>query len=132
MEPTVLAGPIQFSPAEIALILAVITASALVLAAPGWVALAFVVGRRAPAGSSGGRRAAAWAGGALLGIAVSGGVGAVMAALLDGSDHSVLGMVAAAWVSCWALALALALRRAEAARAGTYEECASTGAGWGR
>jgi len=130
MEPTVLAGPIQFSPAEIALILAVITVSALVLAAPGWVALAFVVGRRAPGGSSAGRRAAAWAGGALLGIAVSGGVGAVVAALLDGSDHSVLGMVAAAWVSCWALALALHRPRPPApASAG---KASSTGAGWGR
>ncbi|HEX7187327.1 MAG TPA: hypothetical protein VF423_03815 [Actinomycetes bacterium] len=130
MEPTVLAGPIQFSPAEIALILAVITASALVLAAPGWVALAFVVGRRAPAGSSARRRAAAWAGGALLGIAVSGGVGAVVAALLDGSDHSVLGMVAAAWVSCWALALALHRLRPPAPAAPGH--ASSTGAGWGR
>jgi len=99
---------------------------ALVLAAPGWVAVAVVAARRTRGGTSRGRRTAAWAGGALLGIALSAAAAAVVAALLDGFEHVVIVMVLAAWGSCWALALAMH-RPGRAARSTTARDSARSG-----
>jgi hypothetical protein len=46
MEPTVLAGPVEFSPAEIALILAVMAGIFVAVMAPGWALVAFAAQRR--------------------------------------------------------------------------------------
>lgn len=56
MQPTVLAGPIQFSPADIALILTVLAAAALLVTSPGWLLLAIVFGRRPGPAVEGGNR----------------------------------------------------------------------------
>jgi hypothetical protein len=109
MQPsTVLAGPVQFSPAEIAFLLTIMVLAGLVLSAPGWVALGHAARRRAKArGAQSRGRAWAWVGGALLGVAVSAVVSSVVAAALDGSEHIVAAMVVASWASCWGLAVAM-------------------------
>lgn len=104
MDATVLAGPIEFSPADIALILAVLAAAAVAVTSPGWVVLAYVMGRRVPATAAANRRRWATVGGAALGIAVSFGAASLAQALVDGG---VLAGVLAAWVACWGLAALL-------------------------
>lgn len=122
MEPTVLAGAIEFSPAEIAAILAVLAALFLAVTSPGWLAMGYVLGRR----SSGSRsRWPARVGGALLGIALSAAVSAGVGAVLDGFDYAALVAVLAAWCACWSVALLLR-RGAAAPGAPPAQE------GWGR
>lgn len=104
MEPTVLAGAIEFSPAEIALILAVLAAAAVVVTSPGWVVLAYAMGRRVPATAAASRRRWARVGGAVLGLGVSFGAASLALAVVDGG---VLAGVLAAWVVCWGLAALL-------------------------
>lgn len=107
MEPTVLAGAIEFSPAEIALILAVLAAAALVVTAPGWLVLGVVTGRWAGPNAPAGRRWATGIGGAVLGIALSAGVTATFGAAFERFSFAVPLGVLASWAACWALAAAL-------------------------
>lgn len=104
MEPTVLAGAVEFSPADIALILAVLAAAAVVVTSPGWVVLAYVMGRRVPATAAANRRPWARVGGAVLGLTVSFGAASLVVAVDVGG---VLAGVLAAWVACWGLAALL-------------------------
>ena len=108
MEPTVLAGPVEFSPAEIALIVAVLAAMFVAVTAPGWTVLSFAAYRRRQAQRPG----PAW-GSALIGSAA----GLVLSAAAAATTGSVLqsfgfggGLlgVLAAWISCWAVAWWLA------------------------
>ncbi len=107
MEPTLLAGAVEFSPLDIAMIVAVLAALALVVSAPGWLTLAVVAARAAGPGASRARRWSRGAGGALAGIAVSAAVFAVVAGLLDHLFSATVPAVLAAWVACWALAYAV-------------------------
>ncbi|MGH8969438.1 MAG: hypothetical protein ACRDV1_05770 [Actinomycetes bacterium] len=125
MEPTVLAGPVEFSPADIALILAVLAAGALLVSAPGWAVLAVVMGRRKGPGASPGNRWRARIGGGLLGIAVSAAVAALIGVVLNGLDYILVVEVVAGWGACWALAYALLPRESVADRPATTQ-------GWGR
>ncbi len=108
MEPTVLAGPVEFSPADIALIVAVLAAIFIALTAPGWAVLSFAAYRRRKARRPG----PAW-GSAVVG-AVAGIVVCAAVAALTGSVVHSLGLVGglvgvlAGWVSCWAIAAWLA------------------------
>ena len=104
MDATVLAGPLEFSPADIALILAVLAAAAVIVTSPGWVVLAYVMGRRVPATAPASRRRWARVGGGLLGMAVSFGAVSLVVAVDVGG---VLAGVLAAWVACWGLAVLL-------------------------
>lgn len=104
MEPTVLAGAIEFSPAEIAFFLAVLAAAALIVTAPGWLVLGVVTGRRAGPSASAGRRWASGIGGALLGIALSAGVTATFGAVFERFSSAVPMGVLASWAACWVLA----------------------------
>jgi hypothetical protein len=118
MEPTVLAGAIEFSPAEIAAIVAVLVALFLAVTAPGWLVLAHAAGRRpAPSPRSWPRTV----GGGLLGLGISGATAAFFGAL--GSEGVWFGIVAG-WGVCWILA-ALLRKRAAA-------QSPSTAQGWGR
>ena len=108
MEPTVLAGPVEFSPADIALIVAVLAAIFLALTAPGWALLSFAAYRRRKAQRPG----PAWGSaliGAAAGIVLCGGVAATTGSVLQsvGFGGGVLAVLAA-WVSCWAVAFWLA------------------------
>ena len=120
---TVLAGPVQFSPAEIAFIVAVLAAAALVLTAPGWLVLGFAARQRATAAGAGrSGRGWAWVGGALTGMGTS----AVVAAVVNSADvGGVWAMVLASWASCWCLALAV--RPRDGAR-----QAPDASEGWGR
>jgi hypothetical protein len=104
MEPTVLAGAIEFSPAEIAAIIAVLAALFLAVTAPGWLVLAYAAGRR-PAPSP--RSWARTVGGGLLGI----GICCATASMLGAVAHEgvYLGIVAG-WAACWFLAALLSRR----------------------
>jgi hypothetical protein len=116
MEPTVLAGAIEFSPAEIALIVAVLVAAFVVVTAPGWVVLAVVTGRRPGPDATPGGRWAARAGGALGGLALSVAAGSLVNRLA-GEITPVLGVLGA-WAACWTVAAALHRPRRAAPPAG--------------
>jgi hypothetical protein len=64
MEPTVLAGPVEFTPAEIAFFLAVLAGIFAVVMSPGWALVAFAAHRRRKA-----QRPGPAPGAALLGAA---------------------------------------------------------------
>ena len=107
MEPTVLAGPIEFSPAEIAFIVAVLAAMFIAVTAPGWVLLGFAAHRRRKAQRPG----PAWGSalvGAVGGLVVCVGVASLMGSLLSSAGFlgAVFGVVAA-WAACWAIAYAI-------------------------
>lgn len=125
MEPTVLAGAVEFSPAEIALIVAALAAAFVVVTAPGWVVLAVVMGRRTSATTTAGRWAVR-AGGALAGLALSAGAGALVSQVSGGPS---LGLtVPATWGCCWALAAVLHRSRP----AQRVPSRPVSGPGWGR
>lgn len=131
MEHIVLAGPIQFSPADIALILAALAASYVALTAPGWLVLATAAGRRVPADAPPGQRWSARVAGALGGLALSGVVYTITWALLDHvMDEIILPVgTVAAWVGCFVLARAL---RRPGPAAPARRETGSAPEGWGR
>ena len=133
MQPaTVLAGPIEFSPAEIAFFFAVIALAALVVSSPGWVALGEAARRRAKAAGSGRRgRVWAWVGGALTGMGVSALVAAVLASALGAGGVTSLATVVAAWFSCWCLAVAVWPTDRRPSPTGSAAG-SGTGEGWGR
>lgn len=129
MEPTVLAGPIEFSPAEIALVIAVLAAAFVVVTAPGWLVLSIVLGRRPAAGTAPGRRRALRSGGALAGLAISVGAGSLVNQVLGGVGGSPVLAVVGAWAACWALAALLRHRPPGAPRPSLP---AASDQGWGR
>ena len=122
MEPTVLAGAIEFSPAEVAAILAVLAAVFLAVTSPGWLALGYVLGRRHLRSRN---RWPARVGGALLGIALSAAVSAAVGAVLDGFEYVVLVAVLASWCVCWSVAFLLRRSAADPGAPSAQE-------GWGR
>jgi hypothetical protein len=108
MEPTVLAGPVEFSPADIALILAVLAGIFVAVMAPGWALVAFAAHRRRKAqrpGPAAGVALLGATGGLVLCCAVS----ALVGALLRDSLGSATGFLAvlASWATCGAVALRL-------------------------
>ena len=125
MQQTVLAGAIEFSPAEIALILAALAALFVVVTAPGWLVLAMAAGRRVRSG----RRWPARVAGAVAGLVLSGIVTSLTGVVLAPvADEVILPVaVVASWVAC--LVLARWLARSRDVRPGS-----ATGApqGWGR
>ena len=104
MEPTVLAGAVEFSPLDIALIVAVLIAAFVILTAPGWVVLAFVMGRLPAPGATPRKRWAARVGGAFAGLAICAGTGSLIGPVLG--LPSIVN-VPLTWGACWALAALL-------------------------
>jgi len=104
MGDTVLAGPVEFSPAEIAAIVAVLIGLFVVVTAPGWAVLGIAAARRRRTR----RDVRVWpaaVGGCLGGIVVSGMVCAAVGGLWDGGGSSVAVVaVLLSWATCWALA----------------------------
>lgn len=107
MEPTVLAGAIEFSPAEIAAILAVLAGLFVVLTSPGWGFVACAAHRRRAARGPG-RTWPAALGGALAGLVLCGGVAVLVGPLVESvGGVGFLFLVAATWAACGVLALLL-------------------------
>jgi fucose permease len=133
MEPTVLAGPVEFSPADVALIVAVLAGLFIAIMSPGWALVAVAAYRRSKAQRPG-RGAGAAAGGAVGGLLVCAAVSAVVGSLRQevGGAAGILAVLAS-WAACAAIARWLWPRaepdqpaRAGADRADGAEE------GWGR
>ena len=112
MEPTVLAGPVEFTPAEIAFFLAVLAGIFVAVMAPGWA----VRGLRRPpppegAAARASRRAPpCWARRAAWSVCCA--VSALVGALLGDSLGSTAALLAvlASWAACGAVALRLSSR----------------------
>ena len=136
MEPSVLAGPIEFSPAEIALFVAVLAAIFIAVTAPGWALVGFAAQRRRKAHRPGPAWGAALVG-AVGGLVVCFAVASFAGALLSsvGFLGAVLG-VAASWAACWAIAYAIMPRPATGATdapSPTYPTSSGPSSeGWGR
>jgi hypothetical protein len=130
MEPTVLAGPVEFSPAEIAMILAVMAGVFVALMSPGLALVAFAAHRRRRAQRPGPAFGAALLG-AAGGLVVCCAVSALVGGLLGDSlgSTAVILAVLASWAACGAVALWLA-PRAEPAR--QADRSVTAGGGWGR
>lgn len=128
MQSTVLAGPVQFSPVDIAAILAILVLSFLVVTAPGWAVLATACAKRAAR-----RTWLAGLGGAVLGVAISAAtwsVGAALAQSLPSSLEVPVGVVLA-WLACWGVAYLL--RPSRRPEDGSEPPAAgSASQGWGR
>ncbi len=104
MEPTVLAGPVEFSAAEIAAIVAVLVALSVAVTAPGWAAVGWAFRRRRLARGPG-RAWPAAVGGCLTGLALSAGVSFVAGAVLQPLAFSAVALtVLVCWAACWGLA----------------------------
>jgi small-conductance mechanosensitive channel len=129
MEPTVLAGPVVFSPAEIALFVAILAGLFVLVMAPGWALVGVAAHRRQRARRPGPAKAAA-AGGAFGGLLVCCAVSGLVGAVGANSGAGVLLAVLGSWAACAALAwwLAPRARSGAAVRAGhaRHDE------GWGR
>jgi hypothetical protein len=134
MEPTVLAGPVEFSPAEIALIVAVLAAIFVAVTAPGWAILGFAAHRRRKAQRPGPAWGAAVVGG-ISGLVVCFGVASLLGALTGslGMLGAVVGVVAS-WVACWAIAYAITPRSTRSApdTSSPSYPASPTSEGWGR
>jgi hypothetical protein len=104
MGDTVLAGPVEFSPAEIAALVAILIGMFLVVTAPGWAALGYACVRRRRNRGAGPVWPAAL-GGSLGGLAVSFGVCSVLVGLLPGPG--VVIAVLLSWCACWGLSAVL-------------------------
>jgi small-conductance mechanosensitive channel len=132
MEPTVLAGPVEFSPAEIAFFLAVLAGIFVVVMSPGWALVAFAAHRRRKAqrpGSAAGAALLGAAGGLVLCCAVSALVGGLLGDSL-GSTAAIIAVLAS-WASCGAVALRLSSRAEPDPRQADGSVSAPDG-GWGR
>ena len=134
MGDTVLAGPVEFSPAEIAAIVAVLIGIFVVVTAPGWAALGYACVRRRRARGPGPVWPAAL-GGSLGGLALSFGICSVLVGLLPGPG--VVIAVLLSWCACWGLSAVLThdLPRRHPttpATTTTAPEAASPPEGWGR
>ncbi len=99
-----LAGPVEFSPAEIAALVAILIGMFVVVTAPGWAALGYACVRRRRGRGAGPVWPAAL-GGSLGGLAVSFGVCSVLVGLLPGPG--VVIAVLLSWCACWGLAAVL-------------------------
>ena len=129
MGDTVLAGPVEFSPAEIAAIVAVLIGIFVVVTAPGWAALGYACVRRRRARGATTGAGPRPLGGCCAGLVLSAGVCAAVGGLLDDAGGAVVVVgVCASWVACWVLASVLTRPATVAEResAGTRPE------GWGR
>ncbi len=133
MEPTVLAGPVEFTPAEIAFFLAVLAGIFVVVMSPGWAVVAFAAHRRRKAQRPGSAVGAALLG-AAGGLVVCCGVAALMGGLLADSLGSTTGIVAvlASWATCGAVALRLTPRAEPDPRPAERPVPEHTEGGWGR
>ena len=136
MEPTVLAGPVEFSPAEIALMIAVLVAISVAVTAPGWAVLGFAAHRRRKAQRPGPAWGAAVIGG-ISGLVVCFGVGSLLGTLTHslGMLGVVVGVVAS-WVACWGIAYAIiprsSSRSADAGPSSSTSPSRPSSEGWGR
>src|SRR6478735_6186544 len=103
MEPRVLAGAVEFSPAEIAMILAVLAGIFVVVMSPGWAVVAFAAHRRRTAQRPGPAPGAALLG-AAGGLVVCCAVSALVGALLADGPGSTAGILAVlvSWAACGA------------------------------
>jgi protein-S-isoprenylcysteine O-methyltransferase Ste14 len=127
MEPNVLAGPVEFSPAEIALMIAVLVAIFVAVTAPGWAVLGFAAHRRRKAQRPGPAWGAAVVGG-ISGLVVCFGVASLLGALSDSLGMlGVVVAVVASWVACWAIAYAITPRSTVSA-----PDTSPASGGWGR
>jgi hypothetical protein len=133
MEPTVLAGPVEFSPAEIALILAVMAGIFVAVMAPGWALVAFAAQRRRKTQRPGPAPGAALLG-AGGGLVVCCAVSALVGGVLGDSLGSTAGIIAvlASWAACGAVALRLAAPTGADHRQAQGSGPAGTDGGWGR
>lgn len=133
MEPTVLAGPVEFSPAEIAVILAVMAGIFVAVMAPGWALVALAAQRRRKAQRPGPAPGAALLG-AAGGLVVCCAVSALVGGVLGDSIGSTAGIIAvlASWATCGAVALRLAAPAGANHRQAQGAGPASTDGGWGR
>lgn len=132
MGDTVLAGPVEFSPAEIAAIVAFLIGIFVVVTAPGWASLGFACVRRRRARGAGPVWPAAL-GGSLGGLALSFGICSVLVGLLPGPG--VVIAVLLSWCACWGLSVALTRdlpRRTTTPATATTSEVPSPPEGWGR
>ena len=133
MEPTVLAGPVEFTPAEIAFFLAVLAGIFVVVMSPGMALVAFAARRRRKAqrpGSAAGAALLGAAGGLVLCCAVSALVGGLLGDSL-GSTAMILAVLAS-WATCGAVALRLTpSAEADPGKAGGSGSATPDG-GWGR
>ena len=133
MEPTVLAGPVEFTSSEIAMILAVLAGIFVVVMSPGWALVAFAAHRRRQAQRPGPATGAALlgaAGGLVLCCAVSALVGALLADSL-GSTAAILAVLAS-WATCGAVALRLTPRSEPDPHAAERPVQERSDGGWGR
>jgi hypothetical protein len=133
MEPTVLAGPVEFTPAEIAFFLAVLAGIFVVVMSPGWALVAFAAHRRRKAqrpGRAAGAALLGAAGGLVLCCAVSALVGGLLGDSL-GSTAAIIAVLAS-WASCGAIALRLSPRAEPDPRPAEDSAPARTDGGWGR
>ena len=133
MEPTVLAGPVEFTPAEIAFFLAVLAGIFVVVMSPGLALVAFAAHRRRKAqrpGSAFGAALLGAAGGLVLCCAVSALVGGLLGDSL-GSTAAIIAVLAS-WGACGAVALRLSARAEPDPRQGERPAPAHTDGGWGR
>ena len=133
MEPTVLAGPVEFSSAEIAMILAVLAGIFVVVMSPGWALVAFAAHRRRTAQRPGPAPGAALLG-AGGGLVVCCAMSALVGALLGDSLGSTAGILAvlASWATCGAVALRLTPRAEPDHRPAERPVSERTDGGWGR
>ena len=133
MEPTVLAGPVEFSSGEIAMILAVLAGIFVVVMSPGWALVAFAAHRRRKAQRPGPAHGAALLG-AAGGLVVCCAVSALVGALLADSLGSTAGFLAvlASWATCGAVALRLTPRAEPDLRPAERPVSERTDGGWGR
>ena len=130
-QPTLLAGAIEFSPLDIAMIIAVLAGAFVIVTSPGWVALAVTLAKRSRANGS-----RPWVGavaGAGTGLVVSAVVAAVVGWLLGVTGSvGMLVAVALAWLTCWALAAGVSRRPAVPQPTVRPDDSSWAGGGWGR
>jgi hypothetical protein len=133
MEPTVLAGPVEFTPAEIALFLAVLAGIFVAVMSPGWALVAVAAHRRRKAQRPGPAPGAALLG-AAGGLVVCCAVSALVGALLADSLGSTAGFLAvlASWATCGAVALRLTPGAEPDPRPAERPVPGRTEGGWGR
>ena len=133
MEPTVLAGPVEFTPAEIAFFVAVLAGMFVVVMSPGMALVGFAAHRRRKAqrpGSAVGAALLGAAGGLVICCAVSALVGGLLGDSL-GSTAMILAVLAS-WGSCGAVALRLSSGAEPDPRQADGSVSAPTDGGWGR
>lgn len=125
MGDTVLAGPVEFSPADIALILAVLAGLFVAVMTPGWAVLGWAFARRRQARGPGRSWPHAVAGFA-TGLGVCGAVSAAVGGTTSSGSAAGVVAVLLSWGACWLLAWLVRRRTPAADRQPAQTE------GWGR